>query len=70
MLITLFSAGGHDNNDLPADSSYRSVRPMALTIKHQDGKSEITPWEIKYGAFNDASTNRFFQASPEIEHRT
>ncbi len=27
LLITLFSAGGSDNKDIPADSSYRSVTP-------------------------------------------
>ena len=31
-LFTLFSAGGKTNNDLPANSSYRSVTPMALTL--------------------------------------
>ncbi len=36
-LITLFSAGGADNEDLPEVSSYRRVRPMALTIRHQGG---------------------------------
>ena len=32
LLITLFSSGGVDNEDLPEDSSYRSVVPMALTL--------------------------------------
>lgn len=31
-LITLFSAGGRNNLDLPAESSYRTVTPMALTV--------------------------------------
>ena len=33
-LITLFSAGGADNNDLPVDSSYRTVTPMEIGRAH------------------------------------
>jgi len=29
----LFSAGAPNNNDLPEESSYRAVTPMALTIR-------------------------------------
>jgi hypothetical protein len=69
LLITLFSAGGSDNKDLPPDSSYRSVTPMAMTVKYADGKSEITPWPIDYRRYNSAETNKFFESRPEIEHQ-
>jgi uncharacterized tellurite resistance protein B-like protein len=69
LLITLFSAGGNDNKDLPADSSYRSVTPMAMTVKYKDGKSEIIPWKIDYARYNSAGTNKFFESRPEIEHQ-
>ncbi len=69
LLITLFSAGGKTNDDLPADSSYRDVIPRAMTIRFKDGQSEITPFTIDYERYNDPSKNRFFQAPPEIEHR-
>ena len=69
LLITLFSAGGRDNKDLPEDSSYRSVTPMALTVKYKDGKSEITPWKIDYARYNSADTNKFFESRPEIQHQ-
>jgi hypothetical protein len=69
-LYTLFSAGGHDNEDLPDDSSYRTVTPMALTIRlAPDGAATITPWAPDYRAYNDPERNAFFQAPPEIEHR-
>jgi len=68
LLITLFSAGGADNKDIPADSSYRSVTPMALTIKHKAGESELIPWKIDYQRYNSAINNKFFESSPEIEH--
>lgn len=67
-LATLFSAGGEHNRDLPPDSSYRSVNPMAATIRIEDGKAELTPWRIDYQRFNDPSRNRFFASPPEIAH--
>ncbi len=69
LLITLFSAGGKDNKDIPADSSYRSVTPMAMTVKYRDGKSQITPWQIDYARYNSPDTNKFFESRPEIEHQ-
>ena len=33
LLITLFSAGGKENRDLPFGSSYRAVTPMGLTLR-------------------------------------
>ncbi|MDX2092625.1 MAG: metallophosphoesterase family protein [Kofleriaceae bacterium] len=68
-LITLFSAGGADNNDLPADSSYRTVTPMAATIRLENGTAQVTPWLIDYQRFNDPKRNRFFASEPEIEHK-
>ncbi len=68
-LITLFSAGGADNNDLPADSSYRTVTPMAATIRLENGTASVTPWLIDYKRFNDPKRNRFFASPPEIEHK-
>ncbi|MBL8600912.1 MAG: metallophosphoesterase [Myxococcales bacterium] len=59
-LITLFSSGGKTNNDLPPTSSYRDVTPMALTVKHKDGISEVHPFEIDYQRFNDPRFNQFF----------
>ncbi|MBL9020138.1 MAG: serine/threonine protein phosphatase [Myxococcales bacterium] len=68
-LITLFSAGGADNNDLPEDSSYRTVTPMAATIRLENGTAQVTPWLIDYARFNDPKRNRFFATPPEIEHK-
>jgi hypothetical protein len=60
--------GGRENKDLPADSSYRAVTPMALTIKSKDGKSEIVPWQIDYRKYNAPERNKFFHTLPEIQH--
>ena len=68
-LITLFSAGGADNDDLPPDSSYRTVTPMAATIRLEHGNAQVTPWLIDYKRFNDPKRNRFFASPPEIEHK-
>ncbi len=68
-LITLFSAGGADNADLPPDSSYRTVSPMAATIRLESGTAQVTPWLIDYKRFNDPKRNRFFASAPEIEHK-
>jgi hypothetical protein len=69
-LITLFSSGGRDNDDLPKDSSYRSVTPMALTIKRAaNGETTFTPWAPDYKAYNDPAKNAFFRVPPEIDFR-
>jgi hypothetical protein len=68
-LITLFSAGGGDNDDLPRDSSYRQVTPMALTIEHGPEGTKLTPWAPDYKTFNDPKHNAFFQVPPEIAHK-
>lgn len=68
-LFTLFSAGGMDNEDLPKDSSYRSVRPMAVTIKHGPSGTTFTPWSPDYKTYNDPERNAFFKVPPEIAHK-
>ncbi len=68
-LITLFSAGGHDNDDLPRDSSYRQVVPMALSIDHGPDGTKLTPWAPDYKTYNDPKHNAFFQVPPEIAHK-
>jgi hypothetical protein len=68
-LATLFSAGGADNFDLPPESSYRTVSPMAATIRLENGTAQVTPWLIDYKRFNDPKRNRFFATPPEIEHK-
>jgi len=68
-LITLFSAGGEDNDDLPENSNYRRVRPMAMTIRHEgglDGTTEIDAWPIDYEPYNEAQFNAFY-ADPEAK---
>ncbi len=66
-LFTLFSAGGSENDDLPADSNYREVRPAALTITSRDGIVSATPWAIDYKRYQDPNLNRFFESEPEID---
>ena len=60
-LLSLFSAGGKNNADLPETSNYREVTPMALTIKHEDGVTQMSPFAIDYERFNDPRYNAFFQ---------
>jgi hypothetical protein len=62
-LMTLFSAGGKTNEDLPAESNYREVVPMALTLRYKDGISELTPFAIDYARYNDPEVNAFFRAA-------
>ncbi|HTR52305.1 MAG TPA: metallophosphoesterase family protein [Kofleriaceae bacterium] len=69
-LLSLFSAGGADNFDLPPESSYRTVTPMAATIRLENGTAQVTPWLIDYKRFNDPKRNRFFATPMEIEHKT
>ena len=60
-LLSLFSAGGKTNDDLPPTSNYREVTPMALTIRHEDGVSQLTPFVIDYARYNDPKYNAFFR---------
>ncbi|MBI5514429.1 MAG: serine/threonine protein phosphatase [Deltaproteobacteria bacterium] len=59
-LLSLFSAGGRTNGDLPPRSSYREVTPMALLLKYREGVTELEPFEIAYERFNDPQYNAFF----------
>jgi hypothetical protein len=68
-LLNIFSAGGATNEDLPPDSSYREVTPMALTMRVTGGVTKVTPWVIDYQRYNDPNRNRFFARPPEIEHK-
>ncbi|MBX3192001.1 MAG: serine/threonine protein phosphatase [Labilithrix sp.] len=70
-VLTLFSAGGRDNGDLPAESAYRDVTPMALTITNDPSGagSKVTPWSPDWSSYNDPARNAFFKVAPEIPHR-
>jgi len=70
MLLNLFSAGGRENNDLPANASYRSVTPMALTVRRAGGRTSIVPWAIEWQAWNQPSMNGFMRRPSEIEFRS
>jgi uncharacterized tellurite resistance protein B-like protein len=66
-LFTLFSAGGINNADIPADSNYRDVRPMALSITRTKGEIKATPWAIDYERYQSPELNAFMQRAPEID---
>ena len=73
-LFTLFSAGGKDNGDLPSESTYRDVTPMALTITGEGSGTtgdgvHVTPWAPDWASYNDPERNAFFRVAPEIPHR-
>jgi uncharacterized tellurite resistance protein B-like protein len=61
MLLSLFSAGGATNEDLPLNSNYREVSPMALRIQYKDGKSRVMPFPIAYERYNDPAYNGFLR---------
>ncbi len=60
VLLSVFSAGGRNNADLPEDSTYRDVTPMALSVRRREGVSTFTPFEIDYQRYNDPRYNEFF----------
>ena len=66
-LLTLFSAGGIDNDDIPPDSNYRDVRPMALTITRTAGETKATPWAIDYARYQSPELNAFKERDPELD---
>jgi calcineurin-like phosphoesterase family protein len=68
-LLNLFSAGGRENADLPPTSSYRTVTPMALTIRWKDGQAAATPFAIDWQDFQVPQRNAFFRSPPEIAFR-
>ena len=62
-LLSLFSAGGLHNADLPPTSNYLEVTPMALTITHKDGVTQLAPFAIDYERYNNPEYNSFFRES-------
>jgi hypothetical protein len=66
-LFTVFSAGGIDNDDIPPDSNYRDVRPMALTITRTNGEIKAVPWAIDYARYQSPELNAFKERAPEID---
>jgi len=66
-LLTLFSAGGANNPDLPERSNYRAVTPTALTIRHRDGRTDIEPWVIDYESYIGPDTNEFYNSESESD---
>lgn len=66
-LLTLFSCGGIDNDDIPADSNYRDVRPMALSITRTNGEIKATPWAIDYARYQSPALNAFKGSELEID---
>ena len=42
---------------IPADSNYRDVRPMAMTLTKVDGQISATPWAIDYRSYQDPELN-------------
>ena len=69
LLLTVFSAGGSQNADLPPESSYRAVTPMALTLQYGNGTPTATPWAIDYVPFNYAPHNGLYRLQPVLEFR-
>jgi hypothetical protein len=62
-ILTLCSAGGPDNRDLPAVCDLRLVRPMAMTILLEgglDGAADVAVWPIDYGPYNAPEHNGFY----------
>jgi len=68
-LLSLFSAGGADNRDLPEDAGYRKVRPMALTVVHDGNGARAIPWPIDYQRFNSEVHNGLHRKAPQLEYR-
>jgi uncharacterized tellurite resistance protein B-like protein len=66
-LLTVFSAGGIDNDDIPKDSNYRDVRPMALSITRTAGEIKAVPWAIDYARYQSPELNAFKERAPEID---
>jgi hypothetical protein len=62
MLLSLFSSGGATNQDLPLESNYRDVSPMALRIQYKDGHYRVMPFPIAYERYNDPAYNGFLRA--------
>jgi hypothetical protein len=61
VVLTLFSAGGSANSDLPPKSNYRKVAPKALTVRYLNGAMEIEPWAIDYAPYVTGKLNAFYR---------
>jgi hypothetical protein len=62
----LFSAGGAENNDLPPESNYREVVPMAMTVTRRGKETKLTPWAIDWEKYNRPELNEFFREKAPI----
>jgi hypothetical protein len=68
-MVNLFSAGGATNADLPPESSYRKVTPMALIVRWKNGQTSATPFVIDWQSFQAPQRNQFMRRAPELEFR-
>ncbi len=60
VVVTIFSAGGSLNEDLPLNSSYRRVDPKALTVRYLNGEAKVEPWSIAYRPYVSPELNGFY----------
>ncbi len=63
-LLSVFSAGGATNDDLPPSSNYREVTPMALTIRYQDGFEHAHPVRPRLRALQRPRAQRVLPGPP------
>jgi hypothetical protein len=64
LAVTVFSAGGVRNDELPERSNYRHVRPAALTVETDGGLDDpvrLTPWTIDYLPYSTPERNRLLR---------
>ncbi len=64
LAVTVLSAGGAGNLDVPAESDFRLTRPMALTVRTAgglDGPVDLEAWPIDYAPLNDPRRNGFYR---------
>ncbi len=69
VLLSLFSSGGAENADLPLDSSYREVTPVALSMLAGGGQLTATPWPLRYQPFNYEPHNGLYRRQPVLDYR-
>ncbi len=69
VLVSLFSSGGAENADLPFDSSYREVTPVALTMLAAQGQLTATSWPLRYQPFNYEPHNGLYRRQPVLDYR-
>ena len=67
-LLDVFSAGGRANNDVPETSSYRTVRPMALSIEVRGDATRVVPWALDYRPFMHGARNGFYARPRDLAH--